>query len=714
MTQRTAFFARFNRIIYFAYFVVIVCAIVLFWFLYQENLKSRLDFLGVRLREQTQALNYIIRLRADAVSGFQTHARNFLDEYREIPHMLPDIFKDNASLDLFHVVEKPAQSTRFGMVFGKGKIGDIRESAKVDLLLALSLNHLFRIVKSNIATSVSLYFASANGIMNLYPWRPPAEAKELLNMTELFRFSSLNPTETPRATLYWSDVYHDQGSSEPRVSCEAPIFVDNKLRAIVGGDFTLESLRNFLAGIEHASGTLAVINDQGTILAMTKNAGFPEDKILKLIDFFPQDLTLENILSAPRKQMTRIGDYWVYQNRSRYAPWTVVYYVNVKEFSLGSLRHVAPSVIILVLFAFLLLLLGSNLISLEFINPTKRLVDFISSQAKGGQKEIKDLREPWFSWFQAVYNVFSQNRKLVGELEKHIHDLDKKVLERTKDVSAKNKELSKALYNLKKAQKKIIVQEKLAGLGALTAGIAHEIKNPLNYVINFSETTADFGNELKEFLKKIRTPNGPDIERLVDQINENLERIALHGKRADAIVRSMLMHARGGEDALQETDLNKLLEENVLLAISSFKQQGFIPLIKKDFDPALPHLKVYRQELSRVFLNIINNACYVLDKKKQDLGNTFEGAITLKTRHTEEGVQIRIRDNGSGLKKEQLSKIFDPFYTTKPAGGGTGLGLSLSHDIIVNQHHGSLTVESEAGTYAEFIIVLPLDEGGEP
>ncbi len=596
------------------------------------------------------------------------------------------------------------------MIIGKGSLESLRDHAKIDLILALSLNHLFRIAKSNITTSVSFYFASAGGIMNLYPWRPLEKAKDYLDMTELYTFSSLSPTETPKTTLYWSDVYRDRESGELQVSCQAPIFVDNKVRAIVGGDFTLESLQDFLAGIEHSGGTIFVINDQGTLLASNRNEPLPRDKVRKIAEVFPEELTLDAILSAPRKQMTRIGDYWVYQNRSRYAPWTVVYYVNIKEFSLGSLRHVAPSVVILVLFAFLLLLLGSNLISLEFINPAKRLVDFISNQAKGGQKEMKDLREPWLSWFQAVYNVFSQNKKLVAELEQNIHDLDKKVLERTRDVSAKNKELSKALNDLKRAQKKIIVQEKLAGLGALTAGIAHEIKNPLNYVINFSETTSEFGNELKNLVKNLNTHNRSKIEELITQINENLDRVALHGKRADAIVRSMLMHARGGQDDLQETDLNRLLEENALLALSGFKQEGLTPRLEKDFDPDLPRIKVYRQELGRVFLNIINNACYVLDKKKNDIGSEFEGVITLKTRQTPEGIEIRIRDNGPGLKKEQLSKIFDPFYTTKPAGSGTGLGLSLSHDIIVSQHHGSMTVESEPGDYAEFTIILPLED----
>ncbi len=690
---------------------MIVCAIVLFWFLYQENLKSRLNFLGVRLREQTQALNYLIRLRADAVAGFQIHAKNFLEEStKERPSVFSEPFVPTPDGTLFYGREKPDHLTKFGMIIGKGTLESLREHTKIDLMLALSLNPLFRIAKSNISTSVSFYFASSGGIMNLYPWKPFEKAKEYLGMTELYAFSSLSPTETPKTTLYWSDVHRDKDSGELRVSCQAPIFVDNKVRAIVGGDFTLESIQDFLAGIEHSGGTLFVINDQGTVLASNADESLPPDRVRKIQEAFPEALSLDAILSAPRKQMTRVGDYWVYQNRSRYAPWTVVYYVNIKEFALGSLRHVAPSVIILVLFAFLLLLLGSNLISLEFINPTKRLVDFISNQAKGGQKEMKDLREPWLSWFQAVYNVFSQNKKLVTELEQNIHDLDKKVLERTRDVSAKNKELFKALNDLKRAQKKIIVQEKLAGLGALTAGIAHEIKNPLNYVINFSETTSEFGNELKNLIRSQNKSDRSEVEGLITQINENLDRIALHGKRADAIVRSMLMHARGGHDDLQETDLNKLLEENALLALSGFKQEGLMPQLERDFAPDLPRIKVYRQELGRVFLNIINNACYVLDKKKNELGPDFEGVITLKTRRIPEGLEIRIRDNGPGLRKEQLNKIFDPFYTTKPAGSGTGLGLSLSHDIIVNQHHGSLTVESEPGEYAEFILALPLED----
>ena len=188
-----------------------------------------------------------------------------------------------------------------------------------------------------------------------------------------------------------------------------------------------------------------------------------------------------------------------------------------------------------------------------------------------------------------------------------------------------------------------------------------------------------------------------------------MQRIEEHGKRADAIIRTMLMHARGKTEQLEETDLNQLVEENTLLAISGLRQQGLIPKIVKKFDPHLPHLKVYSQELGRVILNLINNSCYALYQKKTAAYEPFEPQIHLETHQDERNVIIKIWDNGPGIPEKISKNIFDPFYTTKPAGSGTGLGLSLSYEIITQQHHGTLTVNSKAGEYTEFTITLPIE-----
>ena len=283
------------------------------------------------------------------------------------------------------------------------------------------------------------------------------------------------------------------------------------------------------------------------------------------------------------------------------------------------------------------------------------------------------------------------------------------VNKRTQELSNKNKALTKALDGLKKAQNQIIVQEKLAGLGALTAGIAHEIKNPLTYIINFAELSREYIAELSPLIKKNIQDQPIQTTEIFYNLTHNMQRIEEHGKRADAIIRTMLMHARGKTEQLEETDLNQLVEENTLLAISGFRQQGLIPKIVKKFDPHLPHLKVYSQELGRVILNLINNSCYALYQRKTAQHELFESQIHLETHRDERNVIIKIWDNGSGIPEKISKNIFDPFFTTKPAGSGTGLGLSLSYEIITQQHHGTLTVNSKAGEYTEFTITLPIE-----
>ena len=308
--------------------------------------------------------------------------------------------------------------------------------------------------------------------------------------------------------------------------------------------------------------------------------------------------------------------------------------------------------------------------------------------------------------------MFRENRTLVRELEKHIRELDHKVLERTKALSTKNAELEDALTDLKKAQNQIIVQEKLAGLGSLAAGIAHEIKNPLNFIINFSKVSKGFSEELGQVLKTIKNKDitlevRKEIEDIQKVLASNLDKIAEHGQRADAIVRSMLMHAKGGAETLQETDISALLDENVILALSGFKQEGFDVGVEKKYDTKVTVMQAYKQDLGRVFLNIIHNAYDAMLRKKQRVKGTYKPKLILTTQDLRKEIKVILRDNGPGIPRAIQKNIFNPFFTTKPTGEGTGLGLSLVYDIIVNQHHGKIHLHTEEGKFTEFIIHLP-------
>ena len=270
-----------------------------------------------------------------------------------------------------------------------------------------------------------------------------------------------------------------------------------------------------------------------------------------------------------------------------------------------------------------------------------------------------------------------------------------------------------ALVELKSTQANLIQAEKMASLGQLTAGIAHEIKNPLNFVNNFSKLSVDLVEEMREDLTAFKSNPNADNEQAVDELlgdlTLNLEKINKHGQRADSIVRGMLEHSRHTAGDFQPTDVNALLNEFANLAYHGMRAQteGFNVTLHRDFEEDLGPIDAIPQDLSRVFLNIVSNAFQAVQDRRLHAGDSYEPAVWLRTRRAEDGVEIRIRDNGPGMPKDMLEKIFQPFFTTKAPGQGTGLGLSISYDIVVHEHGGTLTAESQEGEFTEIIIRLP-------
>ncbi len=283
----------------------------------------------------------------------------------------------------------------------------------------------------------------------------------------------------------------------------------------------------------------------------------------------------------------------------------------------------------------------------------------------------------------------------------------------SEEVQKKNQELEKNLEKIKTMQDQIIMQEKMASLGSLTAGIAHEIKNPLNFVINFSELTADLVDEIKEELEdhkeKFDGKEWDYINEILGDLASNAAKINEHGKRSDSIVRNMLDHSRGNAGELHETSMNTFVDEYVKLGYHGMRASDpdFNVTINTDYDPGVGTLEVIPQDLSRVILNIVNNACYAVKEKLKSQGAGYEPTIWVETQKQGDGIVLSIKDNGTGMPKETREKVFTPFFTTKPAGSGTGLGLSMSYDIVVQGHKGTFEVESEEGQSTCFIVGLP-------
>lgn len=288
-------------------------------------------------------------------------------------------------------------------------------------------------------------------------------------------------------------------------------------------------------------------------------------------------------------------------------------------------------------------------------------------------------------------------------LEETIQELELK----RKAIEETNAALQKSLEELKAAQAQLIQSEKMASLGELTAGIAHEIQNPLNFVNNFSEVSNELIDEMTEQLEK---GNTEDAKAIASEVKMSLEKINFHGKRADGIVKSMLQHSRTSTGKKEPTDINALADEYLRLAYHGMraKDKSFNAAMKTDFDENIGLVKIMSQDIGRVVLNLITNAFYAVTEKKKLNLDGYEPTVTITTKKLGDKLEIIVKDNGTGIPQKALDKIFQPFFTTKPTGQGTGLGLSLSYDIVTKGHGGELKVETKDGEYTLFSIILPV------
>ncbi len=334
---------------------------------------------------------------------------------------------------------------------------------------------------------------------------------------------------------------------------------------------------------------------------------------------------------------------------------------------------------------------------------------------------FKNITALTYIWMIALfYSQNRQNKAAERERIKRLHEdelnkviaarkveLEVLVQERTVELTKQKEELENTLEELRATQSQLIQSEKMASLGELTAGIAHEIQNPLNFVNNFSEVSVEL---LDEMQAEIEQGNTEEVKQIVTDLKQNLEKINHHGKRADSIVKGMLQHSRTSTGQKEPTDINALADEYMRLAYHGLraKDKSFNAKFETDLDPNLGKINVIPQDMGRVILNLLTNAFYAVTEKKKQLGDSFQPSVTISTRKTGKNVEIRVTDNGNGIPEKIIDKIFQPFFSTKPTGKGTGLGLSLCYEIVTKGHGGELSVETKEGEGSIFICTLPL------
>ena len=378
-------------------------------------------------------------------------------------------------------------------------------------------------------------------------------------------------------------------------------------------------------------------------------------------------------------------------------------------------RLVNDAIILLVLLA---VLTGATIFATNVIvgRPLTLLKASIEKIRRDGVRERVDwVASDELGQVVSAYNEMQSVQEDTEDALRRARDnLELRVKERTKELTHARDLAESALTDLKRTQRQLVHSQKMASLGILTAGIAHEIKNPLNLVNNFSRVSVELFDELRDAIEPARQAlddeRRDELDDLVTTLAANMIRIDEQGRRADSIVKSMLQHSRDEPSERHLTDINALLEENLNLAYhgARARDQEFNITLERDFDPDAGSISIAAQDISRVLLNLFDNGFYAT-RQRQHLESSadYTPILGVISRDCGDSVQIRVRDNGTGIAGDIVNKIFDPFFTTKPTGEGTGLGLSLSHDIVVSQHGGSIEVSSAKGEFAEFTITLP-------
>ncbi|MBL7764060.1 MAG: hypothetical protein JNL23_11595 [Chitinophagaceae bacterium] len=331
-----------------------------------------------------------------------------------------------------------------------------------------------------------------------------------------------------------------------------------------------------------------------------------------------------------------------------------------------------------------------------------------------------------FIWLGAYLIIYRKQKKTLAKERQKLEEeerlnkviaarkdeLENLVTERTAEITKQKEELQNTLVELTATQGQLIHSEKMASLGELTAGIAHEIQNPLNFVNNFSDVNTELIAEMEE---AIRQGNIEEVKAIANDIRDNNSKITHHGKRADAIVKGMLQHSRTSTGQKEPTDINALADEYLRLAYHGLraKDKSFNTSYETHLDPQLPKINVIPQDFGRVILNLFNNAFYAVAERKKKEATGYKPNVILTTRRIRDQIEIVVADNGGGIPHNILDKIFQPFFTTKPTGQGTGLGLSLSYDIVTKGHGGNLRVETQEGEGTKFIISIPLRQNAQ-
>ncbi len=723
------FFRRYNRIMKITFAVIFVGAVGLFFIQVRTQYLHTLRLMKDQCAETALGLDNTLNSATDHVDAMRRLAERYLSEHPDAPapgelvgqiRMVPGT--NYFALDN---VPDPFTTATVANISGFEPLEGRSDTFHRELEMSAALNPIFEIAKMNIRSAAWTYYTSSEEFIAIYPWVPSSEYHfnaDTLNQ-EFYQLGT--PARNPGRRRFWTRTYIDQAGQGLMVTCGAPVYEHGKFRGTVALDLTLDFLSRFVKRYPYRNATLFLVDERNQLLAHPWLVKSSDKEVKSIQAAFPPatQVQIDKLFQVEPLTTVHLGDTLFFYLPLKTAPWRLVCLAPRKPIIMSLISESILILIILLGGMTVMLVIANSTTRNEFIRPAEQLVGHIARACQEPDAPAPKVPEPWRPWVVAISRIFKENARLLGELRKQNEQLDGLVEERTQELRVRNSQLEQALSRLKDMQNQIVMQEKMASLGGLTAGIAHEIKNPLNFVNNFAELSADLCAEMREIVEKLRAAGAADantladIEDVVASLEQNVRKIQEHGKRADSIVRGMLLHSRGKAGERRPTDINALVTEYVNLAYHGLRAQDttFNVKIEMDMDPEVGTVDVVPQDMSRAILNVVNNGCYAANEKKRETKDSdFMPTIRVSTKSLNGSYEIRMRDNGMGIPPELREKIFTPFFTTKPTGKGTGLGLSITYDIIVREHGGDIRIESEPGQYTEFIFRIPKSTpGGE-
>jgi two-component system, NtrC family, sensor kinase len=545
----------------------------------------------------------------------------------------------------------------------------------------------------------------------------PQLGKNLLNSDRHQRLSRIIAKSRDSLEMDMISIVFDNDKDPIQIFISMPMIdFQNNLKGIALVELDTLSIYHLLS-TPNELGTLTnlllVTKEDHTLFAITPKNIFTENESKEMID--PTSSFGKFILEVLMQQHLEAFDI-DYHNRKtlmagkrfgNISNWALVTEINEADL-LAPIRQLKYLFWLLLTATVFAVTLAASYVARKIAAPILQLTDKTRILAAGDLSQRIDVTSQ-----DEIGRLGESFNEMASQLDHIISHLDFLVAKRTEEYEIQNVKLEQTISELHKTRDRLITQEKLASLGSLTAGIAHEIKNPLNFVNNFSELSLQILNDIEKHLNSIKAALSEnefkDLSDKFAMLKLNIGKINDHGQRADSIVRNMLQHSRGLPGERMKIDIHKLLDEYVALSYHGMraKDASFNVTIEKNYDPTVPLIEVVPQEISRVFLNLLNNAYYsVHEKKKHQRPDSYQPTVRITTENHQDEVIIKIWDNGVGIAPDVIPKLFTPFFSTKPPGEGTGLGLSLSYNIIVQGHGGTLTANSQVGEFAEFIIHL--------